>query len=175
MLVFCCSWFAVWVRFVFPSSISRVSILLLMTCAHRTHGVRTRAKKLTILTDPIWDTLRECNSFQLVVRQCLVQAEHKGQQCQRAKAISVPAKYTNRVLQGPSHISLIADTCWLNQASIPLAMLPGSTANGCKSSSYPTPSGHLADVVSLGSSWSPGASSLDAGFSMSATPYTKWE
>ena len=33
-----------------------------------------------ILADPIWDTLQECNRFSLVVRQCLIDAEHKGQQ-----------------------------------------------------------------------------------------------
>ena len=31
-----------------------------------------------ILTNPIWDTLRDCTRFHLVVRQCFSQAEHKG-------------------------------------------------------------------------------------------------
>ena len=30
-----------------------------------------------ILVDPIWDTLRENNCFNLIVRQCFTQAEHK--------------------------------------------------------------------------------------------------
>ena len=44
----------------------------------------------SILTDPIWDTLRDNNCFNLVVRQCLVQAEHKGQLKKRVKAILSP-------------------------------------------------------------------------------------
>ena len=51
-----------------------------------------------ILTNPIWDTLRDCNRFNLVVRQCFSQAEHKGQLKKRAKAIRVPPIRTGRVL-----------------------------------------------------------------------------
>ena len=59
-----------------------------------------------ILADPIWDTLQECNCFSLVVRQCFIQAEHKGQLRQRAKAISVPAEDNDRALPHAfSHIS----------------------------------------------------------------------
>ena len=60
----------------------------------------------TILADPIWDTLQECNCFSLVVRQCFIQAEHKGQLRRRAKAISVPAEDNERVLPNAfSHVS----------------------------------------------------------------------
>ena len=51
-----------------------------------------------ILTDPIWNTLRDNNCFNPVVRQCLVQAEHKGQLKKRAKAIRVPSASIDRVL-----------------------------------------------------------------------------
>ena len=51
-----------------------------------------------ILADPIWDTLRESNCFNLVVRQGLIQVEHKGQLKHRAKAIRVPPTRTGRVL-----------------------------------------------------------------------------
>ena len=50
-----------------------------------------------ILADPIWDTLRDSNCFNLA-RQCLIQVEHKGQLKNRAKAIRVPSTRTGRVL-----------------------------------------------------------------------------
>ena len=51
-----------------------------------------------ILTNPIWDTLKDCNRFHLVVRQCFSQAEHKGQVRRIAKAIRVPPTRTGQVL-----------------------------------------------------------------------------
>ena len=51
-----------------------------------------------ILVDPIWDTLQECNRFNLIVRQCFTQAERKGQLRRRVKALSVPSDDTDRVL-----------------------------------------------------------------------------
>ena len=42
------------------------------------------------LVDPIWHTLRDCNSFTLVVSPCLEKAEHKGQMQGEAKALRVP-------------------------------------------------------------------------------------
>ena len=60
-----------------------------------------------VLVDPIWDTLQECNSFNLIVRQCFTQAEHKGQLRRRVKAISVPSDDTDRVL--PHAFSHVAD------------------------------------------------------------------
>ena len=50
-----------------------------------------------ILTDPIWDTLRDNNCFNLIVRQCLAQAEHKGQLKNRVRAIRVPSTIIDRV------------------------------------------------------------------------------
>ena len=32
-----------------------------------------------VLVDPIWNTLRDNNCFNAIVRQCFVEAEHKGQ------------------------------------------------------------------------------------------------
>ena len=59
-----------------------------------------------ILADPIWDTLRENNRFNLIVRQCIAQAEHKGQLRSRVKAIWVPSNGTDRVVPHAfSHIS----------------------------------------------------------------------
>ena len=57
---------------------------------HSTFGcelefVSTRTQK--ILADPVWDTLHECNCFNLVVRRCFEQAEYKGQLRQIAKAL----------------------------------------------------------------------------------------
>ena len=60
-----------------------------------------------ILPDPISNTLQECNSFSLVVRQCFVKAEHKGQLRQKAKAIYVPAEDTDRAL--PNAFSYVSD------------------------------------------------------------------
>ena len=51
-----------------------------------------------ILKNPIWDTLRDCNRFHLIVRQCFSQAEHKGQLKRIAKAIRVPPTRTGQVL-----------------------------------------------------------------------------
>ena len=51
-----------------------------------------------ILANPIWDTLTNCNRFNLVVRQSFSQAEHKGQLKMRAKAIRVPPIRAGRVL-----------------------------------------------------------------------------
>ena len=67
--------------------------------------VSTSAQR--ILADPIWDTLHECNRFSLVLRRCFVQAEHKGQLRQRAKAIFVPAEDSDRVL--PNAFSRVSD------------------------------------------------------------------
>ena len=59
-----------------------------------------------LLADPIWDTLRDNNCFNLIVRQCSVQAEHKGQLKNRVKAIRVPSNNMDRVLPHAfSHIS----------------------------------------------------------------------
>ena len=43
-----------------------------------------------ILADPIWNTLQECNCFNLIVRKSFTQAQHKGQLRRSAKAIQYP-------------------------------------------------------------------------------------
>ena len=54
---------------------------------------------LTVICDPIGDTLHECNRFTLVVRKCLVSVEHTGQIRQRYPgAIRIPADDTGFVL-----------------------------------------------------------------------------
>ena len=51
-----------------------------------------------MLADPIWDTLRDNNCFNLIVRQCFTEAEHKGQLKSRVKAIRVPSNSADRIL-----------------------------------------------------------------------------
>ena len=90
-----------------------------------------------ILTDPIWDTLRDSNCFNLVVRQCLVQAEHKGQLKKRAKAIRVPSTSADRVLphafshtpdvrhvQVDAGIHTIGEAAWQNCSRLQVVHLP---------------------------------------------------
>ena len=57
-----------------------------------------------MLVDPIWDTLRDNNCFNLIVRQCFTEAEHKGQLKSKARAVRVPYNTTDRILpQAFSH------------------------------------------------------------------------
>ena len=51
-----------------------------------------------LLCSPVWDTLRECNHFQIVVCQCSQCAEHKGQMRKKAKALRVPVTRSGQVL-----------------------------------------------------------------------------
>ena len=51
-----------------------------------------------VLVDPIWNTLRDNNCFNVIVRQCFVDAEHKGHLKGGAKAIRVPSGTTDRIL-----------------------------------------------------------------------------
>ena len=51
-----------------------------------------------LLRNPIWDTLRDCNHFHIIVRQCCSRAEHKGQMKRNAKAIQVPPTRSGQVL-----------------------------------------------------------------------------
>ena len=51
-----------------------------------------------MLVDPIWDTLRDNNCFNLIVRQCFTEAEHKGQLTSKVRAIRVPYNTTDRIL-----------------------------------------------------------------------------
>ena len=51
-----------------------------------------------LLQNPIWDTLRDCNQFQVIVRQCCSRAEHKRKMKWNAKAIQVPAIRSGKVI-----------------------------------------------------------------------------
>ena len=51
-----------------------------------------------LLRNPIWDTLRDCNHFHIIVRQCCSRAEHQGQMKRNAKAIQVPPTRSGQVL-----------------------------------------------------------------------------
>ena len=50
------------------------------------------------LVDPIWDTLRDNDCFNLVVRQSFMEAEHKGQLKNKVRALRVPRSATDIVL-----------------------------------------------------------------------------
>ena len=50
------------------------------------------------LVDPIWNTLRDNNCFNLVVRQSFMEAEHTGQLRNKVRALRVPCSATDIVL-----------------------------------------------------------------------------
>ena len=92
-----------------------------------------------ILANPIWDTLRDCNCFNLVVRQCFNQVEHKGQLKNRAKAIRVPPVRTGRALphafthtidvrhvQVDAGIHTIGEAAWQHCARLQIVQLPST-------------------------------------------------
>ena len=92
-----------------------------------------------ILANPIWDTLRDCNCFNLVVRQCFHQVEHKGQLKNRAKAIRVPPIRTGRVLphafthtidvrhvQVEAGIHTIGESAWQHCTRLHIVQLPST-------------------------------------------------
>ena len=59
-----------------------------------------------ILVDPIWNTLQDCNCFNLILRKCFTQAQRKGQLRRRVKAVSVPLDDADRVLpHASSHVA----------------------------------------------------------------------
>ena len=79
-----------------------------------------------LLCSPVWDTLRDCNHFQIVVRQCSQCAEHKGQMRKNAKALRVPVRCSPAL----SHIRVTSDTYKLKPAYTPLGKRPGNIALG---------------------------------------------
>ena len=56
-----------------------------------------------LLRNPVWDTLRDCNRFHIVVRQCCSRAEHKGQMRRNAKAIRALVTRSGQVLPHAFH------------------------------------------------------------------------
>ena len=60
------------------------------------------------LVDPIWQTLRDCNCFTVVVSPCLEEAERKGQIQGEAKALRVPFHDYDRLPpQAFSHVAKV--------------------------------------------------------------------
>ena len=51
-----------------------------------------------VLADPIWNTLRDNHCFNVVAKQCFVDALHKGHLTGEGKAIRVPSGTTDRIL-----------------------------------------------------------------------------
>ena len=91
------------------------------------------------LRNPVWDTLRDCNHFQIVVRQCCSRGVHKGQMKQNAKAIRVPATCTGQVLshafthssdlrhlQVDAGIHTIGEAAWQHCTRLLIVHLPSS-------------------------------------------------
>ena len=62
-----------------------------------------------ILVDPIWDTLQECNCFNLIVRQCFTQAEHKGSCGAESKPSQYPQTTPIECCRMPSRMSQTFD------------------------------------------------------------------
>ena len=60
------------------------------------------------LVDPIWQTLRDCNCFTVVVSPCAEKAEHKGQMQGETKALRVPFYASDRIFpQAFSHLARV--------------------------------------------------------------------
>ena len=60
------------------------------------------------LVDPIWQTLRDCNCFTVVVSSCAEKAEHKGQMHGETKALRVPFRASDRIYpQAFSHLARV--------------------------------------------------------------------
>ena len=58
------------------------------------------------LVDPIWQTLRDCNCFTVVVSPCVEKAEHKRQTQGETKALRVPFQASDRIFpQAFSHLA----------------------------------------------------------------------
>ena len=108
-------------------------------CTFGSELVFVRRDTGEILANPIWDTLRDCNRFTLVIRQCFSQAEHKGQLKNRAKAIRVPLIRTGRVLphafthtndarhvQVEAGIHTISEAAWQHCNRLQVVRLPST-------------------------------------------------
>ena len=90
----------------------------------------------------MWDTLQECNRFTLVVRQCFVCVEHKGQiQHRYPRAIRIPAEDTGSVINNAFYsvphlrhvvvdagIHTIGASAWQSCQQLQIVKLPASVA-----------------------------------------------
>ena len=92
-----------------------------------------------LLCSPVWDTLRECNHFQIVVRQCSQCAEHKGQMRKKVKALRVPVTRSGQVLprasthasdirhlQVDAGIHTVGEAAWQHCTRLLIVHLPSS-------------------------------------------------
>ena len=105
-----------------------------------------------VLVDPIWNTLRDNNCFNVIVRQCFVEAEHKGQLKGGAKAIRVPSSTSDRILpqafsfhtevrhvQVEAGIRVVGEAAWRSCQRLQVVHLPSTAVclqNGAFRRSY---------------------------------------
>ena len=95
----------------------------------------------TILADPIWDTLQECNCFSLVVRQCFFSERNiKGNCGEEPKLLVFLLKTMSECCPMPSLMSLTFDMYRWKQAFTQSARPPGKVVSDSKSLNYRTQS-----------------------------------
>ena len=129
-----------------------------------------------MLVDPIWDTLRDNNCFNLIVRQCFTEAEHKGQLKSKVRAIRVPCNTTDRILphafshntevrhvQVEAGIRIIGEAAWRSCLRLQVVQLP-SAESACKIMEF------FAEVMHSEPFWLRGASSSGLRLLKNAAP-----
>ena len=112
-----------------------------LTGKHSTFGCELEFVSMntqTILADPVWDTLQECNCFSLVVRQCCIQAEHKGNCDEETKLLAFLLKTMSECCPMPSRTSRKFGVYRWRQAPTPLVRPPGKVVSDSKSLNYRT-------------------------------------
>ena len=90
-----------------------------------------------VLADPIWNTLRDNHCFNVIARQCFVDALHKGHLTGGAKAIRVPFSTTDRILpqafsfhtevrhvQVEAGIRIVGEAAWRSCQRLQVVHLP---------------------------------------------------
>ena len=90
-----------------------------------------------VLADPIWNTLRNNHCFNVVAKQCFVDALHKGHLAGEAKAIRVPSGATDRMLpqafsfhmevqhvQVEAGIRIVGEAAWRSCQRLQVVHLP---------------------------------------------------
>ena len=90
-----------------------------------------------VLADPIWNTLRDNHCFNVVAKQCFVDALHKGHLTGEAKAIRVPSGTTDRILpqafsfhmevrhvQVEAGIRIVGEAAWRSCQRLQVVHLP---------------------------------------------------
>ena len=92
-----------------------------------------------VLADPIWNTLRDNHSFNVIARQCFVDALHKGHLKGGAKAMRVPSGTTDRILpqafsfhtevrhvQVEAGIRVVGEAAWRSCQRLHMVHLPST-------------------------------------------------